>query len=68
MNWEEVNDILFTGTPEQITEIRCPECGEALKLSYFPGTRSVEIYCAGCGTVIKMHGVSQKPNFALLSA
>jgi len=68
MSWDDVNDILFTGTPEQISSVRCPECGGVLKLSYFPVTKSVEIYCSGCGTVIKQHGVSQEPNFALLSA
>jgi transcription initiation factor TFIIIB Brf1 subunit/transcription initiation factor TFIIB len=68
LNWDDVNDILFAGSPEQISSVRCPECGESLKLSYYPNTRSVEICCGGCGAVVKMHGVSQKPNFALLSA
>ena len=68
MSWDDVDDIIFTGTPEQINNVKCPECEGELKLFYFPNTRSVEIYCDGCGAVVKMHGVSQKPNFALISA
>ena len=68
MSWDDIDEIIYTGTPEQISNVKCPECGGALKLSYFPATRSVEIFCHVCGTVIKQHGVSRIPNFALLSA
>ena len=68
MSWDDVNDIIFSGTPEQISGIRCPECEGVLILSYFPATRSVEIQCQDCGAIIKQHGVSQTPNFALASA
>ena len=68
MGWEDIDDIIFAGTSEQISNIKCPECGGVLRLSYFPETKSVEIFCRGCRTVIKQHGVSQKPNFALISA
>ena len=68
MSWDDINDILFTGSPEQICNIKCPECSGTLKLSYFPLTKSVEIWCHGCGAVIKQHGVSQMPNFALTTA
>ena len=64
MSWDDIDDIIFDGTVEQINNVRCPECGGSLKLSYFPLTKSVEIFCWGCGTVIKQSGVSQKPNFA----
>ena len=68
MNWDDVNDILFTGTQKQINEIKCPECNGDLKVCYFPAIKSVEIYCQGCGAVIKQHGVSQIPNFAMSMA
>ena len=64
MSWDDVDDIIFDGTPEQIEEIKCPECEGDLRLSYFPLTKSVEIYCRTCGTIIKQSGVSKKPNFA----
>lgn len=67
MSWEDVDDIIFAGTAEEIRNLKCPECGGVLKLSYFPETKSVEIRCRGCGTVIKQHGVSREPNFALVS-
>ena len=68
MSWDDINDILFTGTPEQISNMKCPECDGILNISYLPLTRSVEIYCQGCGAVVKQHGVSQMPNFALSTA
>jgi len=64
MSWDDIDDIVFDGTAEQINSIRCPECEGSLRLSYFPLTRSVEIYCHSCGTIIKQNGVSRKPNFA----
>jgi ribosomal protein S27E len=65
MSWDDIDDIIFDGTDEQISSVKCPECGGHLKLSYFPMTRSVEIYCRSCGAVVKQSGVSQAPNFAL---
>ena len=66
MSWDDIDDIIYDGTQEQINSIKCPECGGELRLSYFPLTRSVEIYCRGCGTLIKQNGVSQKPKFAFV--
>ena len=65
MSWDDIDDIIFDGTAEEISKIKCPECDGVLKLSYFPMTRSVEILCRNCGTIIKQNGVSQVPNFAL---
>ena len=66
MSWDDIDDIIFEGTAEQITNVKCPECGSGLKLSYFPKTRSIEIRCFECGVVIKQNGVTQEPNFAVL--
>jgi len=66
MNWDDVDDIIYDGTEEQINAVKCPECGGDLKLSYFPLTRNVEIRCFGCGTLIRAHGASKTPNFALI--
>ena len=68
MSWDEVDDIIFDGTEEQINNVKCPECGSGLRLAYFPITRSVEIHCRECGVVIKQNGVTQRPNFALVQA
>ena len=66
MSWDDVDDIIFEGTEEQINAVKCPECGGDLKLSYFPLTKNVEIRCYGCETVIRQHGIREKPKFALL--
>ena len=68
MNWDDVEDILFNGTPEQINAVKCPECGGELRISYFPTSRSMEIFCKKCGTLIRSNGVAYVPNFVRDSA
>ena len=65
MDWNDVDDILFDGTEEQIRALQCPDCGGALFLAYYPETRNREIKCDGCGTLIRAHGAPYTPNFAL---
>ena len=64
MTWDDVDDILYDGTEEQIKAVRCPECGSKLEMSYSHKTRNVEISCNGCGILIRAHGASYTPNFA----
>jgi len=64
MNWNDVDIIIYDGTPEEIENVRCPECGGALKLRYFPKTGTVEVHCVGCGTAARQSGVIETPNFA----
>ena len=68
MSWDDVEDIIFDGTAEQIKIIKCPECNGSLRLSYFPLTKNVEVRCKKCGTVVKSHGVEKAPNFAISEA
>ena len=68
MNWDDVEDIIYDGTPEQINAVKCPECEGDLKMSYFPTTKSVEVHCKKCGTVIRANGASYVPNFAKVTA
>ena len=68
MNWDDVEEILFDGTPEQIESVKCPDCGGDLKMSYFPTIRGMEVRCKKCGTVIRSHGVAYEPNFAKATA
>jgi len=67
MNWDDVDDILFDGTEEEIDAVKCPECGGDLKFSYFPKTRSREILCLGCGAIVRAHGTHYEPNFSLFA-
>lgn len=68
MSWDDIEDILFDGTPEQIESIKCPECGGNLRVSYFPKTKNTEIICRNCHTVVRSHGAEYTPNFAKGSA
>ena len=66
MSWDDIDDIIYDGTDEQVKSVRCPECDSGLRLAYYPKTRSVEIRCNECGVVIRQNGVTQTPNFASL--
>ena len=67
MNWDDIEEILFDGTPEQIDAIKCPECDGELRISYFPTTKNLEICCKNCHTIVRSHGVAYVPNFAMVS-
>ena len=62
MDWDDIDDILFNGTEEEIKAVRCPECGGELSFFYYPEARNYEIRC-GC-TLIRGHGAAYVPNFA----
>jgi len=66
MDWEDIDDILFDGTEEQIRAVRCPECGGELKLSFCAKTMSRETRCLGCGYLSRGHGAPYIPNYALM--
>lgn len=68
MSWDDIEEIIFDGTEEQIDTVVCPECGGQLKLSYFPKTKNIEIRCKACNTVVRSHGAEKVPNFALVGA
>ena len=68
MSWDDVEDILFDGTNEQINTVKCPECKGELRISYFPTTRNIEIICKNCRTIVRSHGAEKVPNFALVHA
>jgi len=65
MDWDDVDEILFDGTEEQIRDIKCPECGGKIEFSYCHETRGTETRCLGCYTVIRGHKAYKVPNFAL---
>ncbi|MCL2513700.1 MAG: hypothetical protein FWF08_07350 [Oscillospiraceae bacterium] len=66
MSWDDIEDIIFDGTEEQIGAVSCPECNGDLKLSYFPLTKNIEIRCLDCKTVVRENGVCEEPKFASL--
>jgi len=66
MTWDDVEDVLFDGTKEQIDAVKCPECGGELKFTYVPATRNMVILCKSCHIITRSHGVKTIPNFARL--
>ena len=65
MTWEDVDDILYDGTPDQIANVRCPECGGSLSYSYGRKTNNMEVKCTGCYTLLRSYGCPKVPNFAV---
>ena len=63
MTWDDVDEILFDGTKEQILAVKCPECGGDLVFSYFKETRGRETGCLGCHTFSRGYRAYKVPNF-----
>lgn len=53
MEWQDIEDILFDGTKEEINEITCPECRGNISFKYYEGYFKIE--CIYCHTVSKMY-------------
>ena len=68
MDWDDVTDILFSGSRDEIANVRCPDCKGIIAAEYFPKTKNYTMYCAQCGTLIKGHGAHKTPNFYKLEA
>ena len=66
MDWDDVEDVLFYGSAEEIEKVRCPDCRSKLEYEYYPTTNSYKVRCASCGVVILGHGCHKVPNFAAL--
>jgi len=67
MSWNDVDAIIYDGTPEQIEVVRCPDCGGKLKLRYSQKAESVEVKCLNCGAASRHSGVNEIPNFAKIA-
>ena len=63
MNWDDVDEILYDGTEEEIRAARCPDCGGKLEFEFGdPPGGSMTIRCRPCGVITKACGVSSTPN------
>ena len=63
--WDDVDDILFDGTPEQIAQIHCPECKGSITYDFSKASHTMYIRCAKCGVHIRENcGKNNIPNFA----
>lgn len=51
--WDDVEDILFDGTPEEIANVSCPDCGNRIDYAFYSKNHSMEIACKNCGIKIR---------------
>ena len=66
MTWDDVENILFDGSQDEINAVICPECGGKLSCQYFPETNGTEIRCLKCGALNRGFECDSVPNFAKL--
>ena len=59
-NWDDVEDILYDGSQEEIEQIVCPDCGSKIQYRYGLESTSFEIRCLHCGYISRATG-SPKP-------
>lgn len=56
MDWYDVDDILYDGTKEEISNLKCPACGGKIKYTYSKSSNCFTISCKACGYLSKAHG------------
>lgn len=61
MDWYDVDDVLYDGTKEEISKLKCPDCGGNIKYSYTKSCECFTISCKSCGHLSISHG-SPTPN------
>ena len=63
--WEDVDVILYDGTPEEIAQLRCPDCGGILSYFYTrfddDDTASASLLCETCQTLVRDHFGPNQP-------
>ena len=63
--WEDVEEILYDGTPEEIVQIRCPDCGGTLSYSYAyfedDDTASSSLWCDSCSILVRSNIGATQP-------
>lgn len=63
-SWEDVDDILFDGTSEEISQLYCPECKGKLTYDFSKASHIMNICCTKCGIHIRENcGKNIIPNF-----
>ena len=64
VNWDDIENVLYDGTSEEINELRCPVCKNQIYFHYVDETNSFEYGCLGCGHRVREKGCHQIPNCA----
>ena len=62
MTWYDVEDVLYDGSEEEITNLTCPDCKSLIHYRYDEESNSLAYGCIECGIVMRGYGCSTKPN------
>lgn len=65
MSWDEIEDIIFTESKENIDKLICPECGYQLMVKYSASTNSLEVKCEHCGSCTRQNGLFEVPKMCV---
>lgn len=62
MDWDDIDEIIFTRPKAEVDKVRCPDCGGKLKITYTFGISAMEIRCLRtCGALIRMYKCHEVP-------
>ena len=61
MDWDDVDEILFEGTVEQISAVRCPECDGQIEYEFDDLHHTFTIRCRACDVWSKACKVIDRP-------
>lgn len=64
MDWDDVDEVLFYGTKEQIDSVRCPDCGGRLSFHFSESELSFNVKCLDCGIWTRGCKAQSKPRCA----
>lgn len=61
--WDDVDDIIFDGSKEEVDNLKCVDCSNNLDVSFDKEAMSLTIRCTKCGKLIREHGCSYIPSY-----
>ena len=61
-NWDDIEDVLFDGTSEEIQNLKCPTCDSKIYFSYTSEGRTLKYGCKSCGKQVVANGCHDIPN------
>ncbi|MEG0899522.1 MAG: hypothetical protein RSD17_07420 [Oscillospiraceae bacterium] len=66
MTWNDIEDILFDGTQEDIKALRCPGCDGKINTKYDAENNSLKVSCKSCGYNSILNGCESIPNCSMI--
>ncbi len=54
--WDDLYDILYDGSKEEMKDVVCPECGGNISYRYCDEVNSFEVSCNACGRIDRAIG------------